>query len=67
MNTRIVKMVVALFTSRKFYVLLFAVFASYGLPINAETQALIIFLAAATFAITTAWEDTRRNGGNNAS
>jgi len=46
-----------LLRSRKFWTLAIAVGLSYGLDINAETQALIILAAGSIFAGTTAWED----------
>jgi hypothetical protein len=51
---------IALLGSRKFWVLLFAVLASYGLPISAELQAMIILVAALFFAGSTAAEDIAR-------
>lgn len=51
-----------LLRSRKFWVLLFAALASYGLDITPELQALIILAAGVIFSGLTAWEDAAQKG-----
>jgi Na+/H+ antiporter NhaC len=50
-------------TGRKFLVLLFAVFASYGLEIGVELKLLVLFVAANVYAILTAYEDGKQARG----
>jgi hypothetical protein len=51
---------ILLLGSRKFWVLLFASLAAYGLDIKPELQALVILIAAVAFAGTQAYEDSLR-------
>jgi len=59
------KPIIGLLYSRKFWVLLFPVLASFGLDLDANVQALVILVATTIFAGSTAWEDAaeKRGGG----
>lgn len=54
----IIRPLLRLLNSSKFWALLFPALLSLGLDVSAQIQALIIFLAGAIYAVTTAWEDS---------
>jgi len=63
-NWKIIKVILAILTSRKFLILLLSVLASSGLDISPEWKAMIFFLAGAVWAIATAIEDAAaKNAG----
>ncbi len=66
-NWPVLRPVIALLSSRKFLVIVFAALASVGLDLTPEFQALIIALGGVAFVLATAWEDsaTKRAGGGN--
>ena len=64
--SQLYKVFLRLLSSRKFWVLLLPVLASFGLDMSPDVQALILFGAGVIFAGTTAWEDaaSKRAGGS---
>ena len=53
----VIRALVRLASSSKFYVLLFGALASYGLDVSDELKVLVILVAVAVFSASTAYED----------